>query len=280
MVQTQEQWIRVFDALIKRHEVLVLGIQLNPTEWAQLKSLLNTFAEISQKLHETEQEAIPEDKLRFKHVLDKYQLARDTWTKNQEAIAEDFNFLDVINLTMDEVRHSMLLAWLLDHRLYEYGTHAQRSLGFRLFLEEFGLPVAWAQTEYSVFREESGESSRIDVRILARGSFIIDIENKIGADEGYKQTFREWDDLQAKAKELNIANANVHAFFLTTDGRAPTNKNFQPVKWERIACILEKFAQHAQPEEVKLFARHYAKALKRFAMVQKPTEKIEYDKDI
>jgi len=242
--------------------------------------LLHQYVEISRRREVAEEKEIPEKKLRFNRLLDEYEPVCERWRQNQEATADDFNLFDVMNLTGDELRHSMLLAWLLDHRLNDYGTHAQRSLGFRLFLEEFKLPVAWALKSYSVYREVSGVRSRIDVRIQAPGSFIIDIENKIWSNEGDDQTKREWEDLQARAKELNIAEQNVRAFFLTPDGRKPMNENFHPVKWKRIALVLERFADEAKPPEVKLFARHYADALKRFVLVERPTEENEDEKDI
>jgi hypothetical protein len=278
MGQTQEQLIAVFDTLIKQHRVLVEESNLLPTQLAQLKSLLHNYVEQSRKREEAEQKAIPANKLRFTQLLNEYEPACERWRQNQEATADDFNLLDVMNLTGDELRHSMLLAWLLDHRLNHYGTHAQRSLGFRLFLEEFKLPVAWALKSYSVYREVSGFRSRIDVRIQAPGSFIIDIENKIWSDEGDDQTIREWEDLQERAKALNISS--VYAIFLTPDGRKGENPNFHPVKWNRIARVLEKFADEAKPPEVRLFARHYAEALKRFVIVPGPTEETEYEKDI
>jgi hypothetical protein len=218
--------------------------------------------------------------LRFSQLLKGYERACERWRKNQEATAEDFNLLDVMKVTTDELRHSMLLAWLLDHRLNVYGTHAQGSLGFRRFLKEFGLPVEWAKEQYSVHREVSGDRSRIDVRIQAPGFFIIDIENKIRANERDDQTRSEWDDLQAKAKELNIATANVRAFFLTPDGKQPKSKDFRPVKWKQIARILEKFAEEAKPRAVRFFARHYAEALHRFVILERSTEEHAYGKEI
>jgi hypothetical protein len=278
MVQSQEQLIAVFDTLIKRHQVLVGESNLLPSQWARLKSLLDTYVEKSRQCDEAEQKAASAKRLRFSQLLKDYQPACERWRQNQEATAEDFNLLEVMNLTGDELHHSMLLAWLLDHRLTALGTHAQGNLGFRLFLEELGLPVEWAQKPYSVYREVSGDRSRIDIRIQAPRSFIIDIENKIWSEEGDDQTNREWEDLQDKAKELAIAN--VHAFFLTPDGRKAENPKFRPVKWMQIARILEKFAVEAKPPEVKLFARHYAAALQRFVVVERPTEENEDEKDI
>jgi len=278
MQESQEQLIPLFDALIKRHRLLVEESNLLPTQLTQLKSLLHDYVERFRQREEAEQIAIPANKLRFTQLLNEYEPACERWRQNQEATADDFNLLDVMNLAGDELRHSMLLAWLLDHRLNDYGTHAQGSLGFRLFLEEFKLPVAWARKPYSVYREVSGVRSRIDVRIQAPGSFIIDIENKIWSDEGDDQTNHEWKDLQDKAGELKIAN--VHAFFLTPDGRKAENANFEPVKWKQIAHLLELFAVEAKPPEVKLFARHYADALQRYVNVATPTEENDDEKHI
>ena len=74
--------------------------------------------------------------------------------------------------------------------------HAREgSLGFRFFLEEFGLPVKYADGKYRVRREVSGDESRIDVEVAERRKFVIHIENKIWSAEGDDETNREWRDL-------------------------------------------------------------------------------------
>src|SRR5690348_9624011 len=70
-------------------------------------------------------------------LLPAFRDARKKWAEGQRQVADDFNLLAVIGVEGDEVRHSKILAWLLDRRI-EHGTHAQGNLGFRLFLEEFG----------------------------------------------------------------------------------------------------------------------------------------------
>jgi hypothetical protein len=280
MAQTEAQLITLFDTLLKQHRILAGESNPLAAKCVQLKSLLNNFVEKSRQREEAELKALPGKKLRFVQLLKEYEPACERLRRNQEATADDFNLLEVMKLTGDELRHSMLLAWLLDHRLSALGTHAQGSLGFFLFLNEFDLPAEWAQTRYSVHREVSGDCSRIDIRIQAPGSFIIDIENKIWSDEGDNQTIREWEDLQEQAKELKIPSANVRAFFLTPDGRKANNSNFQPAAWKQIARILKQFADEAKPLEVKLFASHYAEALKRFVIVERPIEENEDEKDI
>jgi hypothetical protein len=176
--------------------------------------------------------------------------------------------MHVLGLTNNEIRHTMVLAWLLDHDIQKLGTHAQGNLGFRLFLKEFDLPIEYAAHKYRVSREAVGDESIVDVEIVCRGEFLIHIENKIWSKEGVDQTNREWSDLQRKAVELNVSERNVHAFFLTPDGAKPRNRNFTPIRWVCIANILERFAEQAKPQDVKLFASHYAWGLRRFIVIQ------------
>jgi hypothetical protein len=69
--------------------------------------------------------------------LDGFHRVRSAWERNQGALADDFNLLQVMEVAEDEATHSKILAWLLDRRL-EHGTHAQGNLGFRLFVQELG----------------------------------------------------------------------------------------------------------------------------------------------
>ena len=148
-------------------------------------------------------------------VLDRlvpsYQAARKKWAEKQKASADDFNLFAVIDVEGDEVRHTKILAWLLDSRI-EHGTHAQGNLGFRLFLKHLqkelfgdaGLPATAYVDEpnYWVHREVSGGEARVDIEIAARNKFLIHIENKIFSMEGDDQTHREWRDLRERAKAL------------------------------------------------------------------------------
>lgn len=185
----------------------------------------------------------------------------------EEGLATDFNLLDVLGTTYKETRHSMVLAWLLDADLRKHGTHAQRSLGFELFLQETGLPKSFASGRYWVRREVAGDEARVDIEIASRGHFLIHIENKIHAGEGNRQTDREWSDLQRRALTLGVGNPeNVKALFLTPTGLLPANANFQPISWRQMAQVLEAFAGRAKPPDVKLFASHYARALRKFVV--------------
>jgi hypothetical protein len=194
---------------------------------------------------------------------------REKWAELQRKTADDFNLFRVIGVEAKEVIHSKLLAWILDPQI-EGGTHAQGNRGLRLFVEEFARELrtsgddasAHADADFWVDFEVRGQEARVDIEIAAHGKFLIQIENKIYAAEGDDQTNREWRDLQARRKQLGVPESHCHAIFLTLDGSLASNDHFRPVAWSRIARVLDKFADQAEPVEVKLFVRHYAKAIR------------------
>jgi len=209
----------------------------------------------------------------FESLLNGYDAAVDRHRVQQEQVADDFNLMDVLGLTNNEVRHTMVLAWLLDHDIQKLGTHAQGNLGFKLFLDEFHLPPQYAEHKYWVTREAVGDESIIDLEIACRGQFLIHIENKIWSKEGSDQTDREWSDLKRKAIELNVFEPYVHALFLTPSGTRPGSGHFRAIKWGGIANILEMFADQAKPQDVRVFASHYALGLRRFVVSAESEDK-------
>lgn len=212
---------------------------------------------------------------RFANLLDLFRTERQNWAASQLESADDFNLFGVIGVERDELCHSTILAWLLDHRIAK-GTHAQGALGFRLFLEEFATELqvgdkdkvlAYAdERNYWVSREVSGDEARVDIEIAALGKFVIQIENKIDSEEGTHQTNREWRDLQARRIELHVPEKACHAIFLTPDGTEAKNENFLAVDWNRIAQVFDRFANEAKPSDVKLFARHYARTIRMLSL--------------
>jgi hypothetical protein len=145
-------------------------------------------------------------------------------------------------------------------------------LGFEQFLRALALPMNYAEANYWVRREVSGDESRIDIEVAARNSFLIHIENKIWSGEGGEQTAREWADLKIRAIALNVPADHVHGIYLTPDGRTADQKDFKPLSWYNIETVLELFADKALPSDVKVFAKHYARTL-RIAGISKNLEK-------
>jgi hypothetical protein len=255
----------LFSRLLKNHSVFAARARHSRAPLAaRFFSLLEQFREHRARADRLElAQAIDV----HKHVTDLlagYLKSVEIYRQRQESVAEDFNIFEVMQLTGKEVRHSMVLTWLLDRSLGKFGTHAQGNLGFRLFLNEFGLPAKYADANYWVRREVASDESIVDVEVACRGQFIIHIENKIWSSEGTDQTDREWRDLQRRAQDLELGDNQVYALFLSPHGTKPANVNFRPIPWGRIVHILEKFAELAKPFDVKLFAQHYARTLRRF----------------
>lgn len=238
----------------------------------KMRSLLEGFARVRERVNRRERVQAADQYERFRALLSAYHAAVDRDREQQKETADDFNLLDVLQFTGKETRHSMVLASLLDHDLRNFGTHAQGSLGFRLFLGAVGLPSHYAECQYTVRREIPGEVSVIDVEVACRGQFLIHIENKIWSGEGPNQTTREWADVQGRAERLGVQLDRVHALFLTPDRRSAANQRFKPVSWRCVARVMEQFADQAKPPDVKLFAAHYARVVGRFIAVRPTSE--------
>jgi len=212
----------------------------------------------------------------FPPLLEGFDATIEQWKEDQRATADDFNLLEVMQLTKKEIRHSMILAWMLDHDLTRLGTHAQGDIGFRLFVTEVGLPADYAAGRpYRVRREVPSDESRMDIEIAERGRFLIHIENKIGSGLGHRQLERQWSDLEKRARTMGVPTSSAHLLFLTPDGRKPDDPHghgFMAVSWRKIAKVLVQFASEARPPDVKLFALHYAKVLKKH-VIQDPDGK-------
>lgn len=241
----------------------------------RFRNLLDCFKSLAERVESAGSQRSIQDKDGFHALLTAYDRALEAYRHKQQDRADDFNILAVMQLTRKEIRHSMVLAWLLDHDMRRLGTHAQGSLGFLLLLNELGLPMDYAECRYWVRREVAGDESIVDIEIASRGQFLIHIENKIWSSEGSDQTYREWADLRRRATAIDIdpdhPNAPVHALFLTPHGENPDNPKFRAVAWGRVVRVLEAFAGQAKPPDVKLFASHYARALRRFIVLQDQT---------
>ena len=202
----------------------------------------------------------------------------EQWKEDQKGTADDFNLLEVMQCTGNELRHSRILAWMLDHDLMRLGTHAQGNIGFRLFLAEVGLPGDYASCGYRVRREVASDESRVDIEIAERGKFLIHIENKIWSGLGPEQLEREWRDLMRRAATLGIPENFVHGFYLTPDGRKPDDPGghgFKAISWGQIAEVFDKFEREAKPPEVKLFASHYLKVLRKYIIPDYDVKEID-----
>ncbi len=236
-----------------------------------LRQYLAQFAHIQRIATDAENRNAHAQMNHMTELLKGFGEADRRWQESEKSTASTFNMLGALGRTGDELLHSSALAWLLSRNIREVGSHAQGSLGFRLFLEETKieetkLDTKWADEPYFVAKEVQGAKSRIDIEVACPGVFLIHIENKVWSDVGEKQLERESEDLELRRKQFNVpANATV-AIFLTPTGRAPTD-GFRALGWSVVARVFERFADErcgAKVEIIRLFSSHYAEAVRRY----------------
>jgi len=192
--------------------------------------------------------------------------------EDDRKIAKNLNVFDVIGFQRDEIRHSMVLAWLLDR----WGTHSQGTLFFEGFLKTCSLPEWFVKRDYSVSRELSGEESRVDIEILGK-EFLIQIENKVGSVEGEDQTAREFRDIVKRAKTLKIPPQNTYQVFLTPSGDEPSYKveekylgegfhSWKAVSYYDLATALEHVLDDIGAPSVRMFVDQYIDIITKFVL--------------
>lgn len=138
----------------------------------------------------------------------------------------EFNTFSILRFGGDEVRHTQILAWLLNER----GSHGQGDLFFRAFLDAAGLLYTEGQRKhYRVRAEFLGREAKTDIVIYCAPNFAIAVENKIFANQGEDQLDREFRDLERHALSENIPTENIRGVFITRDGRDPHTR--KPDTW-------------------------------------------------
>lgn len=173
-----------------------------------------------------------------------------------------FNLFDVLKASRNEIRHSNVLAWLLDaNENHEIGdTFIKRIIQdlikdstsqsniFRLLLLDF--------YSFSVYREWKN----IDILMLSNDEKIaIAIENKVGSHEHDNQ-------LKRYKEILNKEYPNYEKIFiyLTPEGECPSDDDWKILTYETIVENLEHICDKAELlPDVKLMINNYIDTIRR-----------------
>src|ERR1022692_3487460 len=115
--------------LIQHQTELVIG-------WDRLLSEFGSLPINDQ----TQSDFVPE----INRLLEDFDGKLNGWRDEQKIRADDFNILRTLNLSRKELCHSDILAWLLEPK----GSHAQGTVGFRLFLKQVNMPEYLANLNY------------------------------------------------------------------------------------------------------------------------------------
>ena len=162
-----------------------------------------------------------EEKENYQKVLtDVYKIV-DAHEKAIKASGERFNIFEIIGRTSDECgTHSAFLAEMLRPS----GLHGFGSLFLKLFINvlnigmssafDFDSAIVEVEEHTGYLSDDSERGGRIDIIIYDNKNNGIVIENKIYANDQYKQLYRY--DQYAKSKFKNY-----QILYLTLDGKSP-----------------------------------------------------------
>ena len=189
--------------------------------------------------------------------------------------ANRFNMFDILGVARMEIRHSRVLAWLLDSKA-EHGLGAEIIKSLLKSVGEDDLAGSVDLNSFDVKREWN----HIDIMLKSsKEKMIIAIENKIGADEGIddkgesqlaryekaiSETFKDW-KLDKSGRCILI--------FLTPDGVLPSegNEDWQIVTYtDLLKSIEEIFEKHSKemPKDVANLIRNYTNTIKRRVLMK------------
>jgi hypothetical protein len=175
-----------------------------------------------------------------------------------------FNLFELLGIGGDELRHSKVLAWLLDA---ESG-HGQGTVFLQAFIKLCDLDIAEESIgQYIVRTEFSGLESIIDVMVYQRGNFLIYLENKVFAREGSDQLAREFRDMQRFGASLNIPKDRQFAIFLTPRGRFPISGDpgsWRVVSYAELAAAFGELLPEIASDKVKIFLRDWIDTIATF----------------
>ena len=204
----------------------------------------------------------------------------DSKPNQLEKLLNKFNVFDVLKSAKTEIRHSNVLAWLLDPN-ESHNIGDKKAL--KLFLEIIPTPSGVDLTSLingsskidsvSVFREWE----HIDLSILIKSGskrFLIIIENKIKTKDSYKQLEKYRNRVENKFKE----DYKKIFIYLTPEGDEPKDKNelryWNLLSYGQIVSDLLNKVTLVAKGDVKKFIDQYVHILGRIILEDSKVNKL------
>ncbi|MBX7096849.1 MAG: PD-(D/E)XK nuclease family protein [Myxococcaceae bacterium] len=183
-----------------------------------------------------------------------------------ELLLSEFNIFEALGAVRQELRHSELLAFLLDpnesHGLDDtfLRRFLQRSLsnaGGGHEISSVDLDI-WQLDEVEVRREWAN----IDILLVDdRNQFAILIENKIDSTEHSNQLQRYWE-----AAHQEFPDHKIVGLYLTPGREQPSNSRYIPIDYDLVANLVGRFLEARSSTtgaDVQTLLRHYEQMLRR-----------------
>lgn len=207
-----------------------------------------------------------------KFIANNYELER------LEAILNEFNPLNVLKVDHYEIRHSNMLAWLLNPK----ENHSLADAFIKKFLAEVIITNDNLETDLDAFNVQEmnffdfkikREWQNIDILLESHSEkVVVIIENKIHASESKGQLKKYHDIIASEYK-----NYQIIPVFLSLDGYEPSDDRYGIISYIQILHIL-KFITEIQKENLNKkvldFIAYYLKILEVLTMENEDIKKL------
>ena len=204
-------------------------------------------------------------------------LGEDERLETLREMLEEFNLFDVLGVERSELRHSRVLAWLLDPR----GSHGLGNSFLRGFLIRISsdwdstgvyrvspaVVKSWDLLEVETVRERQvREQDRIDILVVGQSDgFVCLIENKVDSEEHTDQLSRYLNVVEQRSPALKVLPV-----FLTPAGAKPSKKRdaerYVSLGYSEIADLLRDVLETQAAtvnSHVAVFLEQYEQTLRR-----------------
>jgi len=204
-------------------------------------------------------------------LLDSDSLERlSKWSNNT-------NIFEILKTTNQEIRHSNVLAWLMDpnenHRLGDAFLKAFVAVAVSAYTEQkpeligfdsFGILLQNFYS-YRVMRE----ANHMDLLLYSESEkTVIVIENKIWAGETGNQLVNYRNRIESEYSDFSKL-----FLFLTPQGDEPSDSNWVVISYRDVLEILDKIILgNTQSDDVNLIIRDYADIIRRKIIMEKDPE--------
>ncbi|MBT2667570.1 PD-(D/E)XK nuclease family protein [Bacillus sp. ISL-4] len=202
-----------------------------------------------------------------------FELENDMTFQQLNQQVNSFNALKILKLENYEIRHSNILAWLLDpkenHSLHDY--FLRKMLEHLILIDENGNKLQYEAVgeilnhsliESHVYREVKTDNNRfIDLLIVNQQlKSVFLIENKFYSTESKNQL----DDYLTFIQNI-FEDFSIIPIYLTLDGEEPSNQQYFILTYERIESILHTILmlyREQLSDNVYTFIEEYSQILR------------------
>ena len=171
-----------------------------------------------------------------------------------------FNLLNLCRVGTDEVRHSAILAWMLDST----SGHGQGNLFLNAFLKAAGIPAEAENTRCKVRTEFCVSEAVVDILVYQRNELLIYVENKVLAAEGDRQIDREFRDMRKMGIGLHVPESRQFAVFLTPDGWNPSSgdaSQWKSLSYTDLAQEIQGVISESMDSKLRGFIQDWVEAV-------------------